>query len=68
MDLVQEQVAEATADALRDHRRMQNFGVGLNRCEECGDDIPEARRRLMPTATRCTSCQTDFETNSRRTV
>jgi len=26
-------------------------------CVECGEDIPEARRRAMPGATTCVHCQ-----------
>lgn len=30
-------------------------------CEECGGEIPEARRRAAPHAVRCIDCQTEFE-------
>ncbi|MTH95986.1 TraR/DksA C4-type zinc finger protein [Roseibium sp. RKSG952] len=30
-------------------------------CEECGDEIEEARREAMPSATRCVLCQDIFE-------
>lgn len=66
MDLVQAQQAEFTADALRDHWRKQPLGQGLSHCEECGDPIPEARRRVMPTARLCMPCQKDLEIESRR--
>lgn len=39
-----------------------NMGsVGSLVCEECGKPIPEARRRAMPTCTRCIECQEKFE-------
>jgi len=30
-------------------------------CEDCGGDIPEARRRVVPGCTRCIECQKLFE-------
>jgi len=30
---------------------------GATDCEDCGDDIPEARRVAAPFASRCTLCQ-----------
>jgi len=30
-------------------------------CIDCDEPIPEARRRAVPGATRCISCQTEFE-------
>ena len=30
-------------------------------CAECGDTIPAARLAAMPQATRCRTCQEDFE-------
>lgn len=37
--------------------------VGLSRffCDECGEGIPEARRKAVPGCTRCVDCQEDFE-------
>ena len=36
---------------------------GLSRffCDECGDEIPEARRIAMPGCTLCIDCQEEFE-------
>ncbi len=31
------------------------------RCEDCGGEIPEARLRAVPGATRCVKCQEEFE-------
>lgn len=30
---------------------------GTTYCEECGDPIPEARRKAVPSARLCVSCQ-----------
>jgi phage/conjugal plasmid C-4 type zinc finger TraR family protein len=30
-------------------------------CVDCGDEIPEERRKAQPGCRRCLSCQADFE-------
>ena len=30
-------------------------------CEDCGEPIPETRRRAVPGCTRCIECQTDHD-------
>lgn len=48
---------------------LKNQGVGTGypalsphlHCEDCGEEIPEARRRAVPGCTRCIVCQTEFE-------
>lgn len=62
----QERQAEFNADSLRDHRQRQKLGAGLTHCEECGEPIPDARRRAQPTATHCVGCLTAIEINQRR--
>lgn len=37
------------------HARLQ--GQGAEECEECGIEIPEARRRAAPWAVCCVECQ-----------
>lgn len=66
MDRAQDRQAEFTADALRDHWRNQKIGMGLSHCRECGEQIPEQRRKAVPTATHCIDCQTELEFNARR--
>jgi len=36
-------------------------GPSLERCEDCGERIPERRRRAMPGCTRCIACQEEAE-------
>ena len=38
---------------------------GSAECEDCGDPIPEARRRAYPSATRCTECQALHERHAK---
>ena len=55
-------------DNMRD-RRIRNIqaaivsdgGPEVIDCEDCGDEIPEARRRAMPSTKRCITCQTRAE-------
>jgi phage/conjugal plasmid C-4 type zinc finger TraR family protein len=36
-------------------------GEGLRTCEECGEEIPEARRRAVPGVRRCVACQAEAD-------
>lgn len=36
-------------------------GESAEECEECGDPIPEERRKAYRGCTRCVGCQTAFE-------
>lgn len=37
--------------------RSQLSRPGRNNCEICGDEIPAARRQLLPSVTTCITCQ-----------
>lgn len=37
----------------------------LDECEDCGDEIPEARRNAMKGCTRCIDCQELFDSRRR---
>jgi len=63
MDALQQQAMANATHARRDTesrqilatlRRLEEGEFGY--CETCGEDIPEARLALSPTATRCVSC------------
>lgn len=49
----------ALGRVLANRQRMN--GRGREDCEDCGDEIPKARREKVPGATRCVSCQSAFE-------
>lgn len=55
------QAAEERTAAIR--ASLQGEGQGW--CEECGVDIPEARRAAMPSAIRCAPCQEIAEAKGR---
>ena len=42
---------------------LKRIQPGLSRffCDECGDELPEARRIAMPGCTLCIDCQEEFE-------
>lgn len=35
-------------------------------CDDCGEDIPAARRKALPWAARCVECQTVYERRAAR--
>ncbi|CAI0937333.1 DnaK suppressor protein [Serratia quinivorans] len=59
MDLVQQRQQE-TLTAQINAARIKG-GVSASICEECDQAIPAARRAAFPGVTRCVSCQTIHE-------
>jgi phage/conjugal plasmid C-4 type zinc finger TraR family protein len=58
-DIATERQAEHLADCLAGIRRPS--GVSATHCDECGDVIPEGRRRAWPGVRLCVSCQAEAE-------
>lgn len=56
---VQDQIEDSIKDAVRDARARLPVGEGLRECEDCGEDIPEARRAALPGARTCIRCQSE---------
>ena len=54
---VQDQIDDTVADAVKGARIRMPTGDGLDYCEECGEKIPEGRRRALPGVRTCVSCQ-----------
>jgi phage/conjugal plasmid C-4 type zinc finger TraR family protein len=54
---VQEQIDASIADALADVRSRLPQGASRARCEECDEEIPEARRRAVPGVRLCVACR-----------
>ena len=53
---------ELELSALIAHARRGGEGTAsLLFCQECGDALPEARRRLLPGVTLCVDCQSEKE-------
>ncbi len=58
---VQEQIDATIKDALKNVRRRLPAGPSLKSCEECGKEIPEARRQAMPGVRLCIACQDEAD-------
>lgn len=54
---VQEQIDDSVADAVARARARLPAGPGELYCIECGEEIPEARRKALPGVTTCVACQ-----------
>lgn len=55
----QAQIDDTVEDALQRVRSEIPAGESLQECEECGEPIPEARRRALPGVRLCVSCQSE---------
>jgi len=54
---VQEQIDATVQDGVKRARSQLPRGPSLERCEECGGPIPEARRKAVPGVHLCVPCQ-----------
>lgn len=48
-------------DAALSMHRLNHSAVSATHCEECGDNLPEARRKAYPGCTMCVECQSEME-------
>jgi phage/conjugal plasmid C-4 type zinc finger TraR family protein len=60
---VQEQIDDSIADEVKRARALLAAGEGLLACEECGEPIPEARRRALAGVRTCVACQSRRDAN-----
>lgn len=62
---VNDQIRDSIADEVR--RARENLPRGESRlfCEECGEPIPEARRKALPGVRLCVSCQEESDREQR---
>lgn len=56
-DAVNEQINSTIEDAVARARKELPQGESLTECEECGEPIPEARRKAIPGVRLCINCQ-----------
>ena len=54
---VQDQIDDTVKDAVLAARARIPVGEGETHCVECGEEIAEGRRRAVPGAITCVSCQ-----------
>ena len=58
---VQDQIDASIDDAVKAARRRLPAGPSRSHCEECGAEIPAARREAMPGVRLCIPCQTEAD-------
>jgi phage/conjugal plasmid C-4 type zinc finger TraR family protein len=58
---VQDQIDASVEDAVELARSRLPKGESLTHCEECGADIPEARRKAIVGVRLCIACQQDLD-------
>ncbi len=63
-DGFQEQIEQTLQERML-KARLGLLGKGKSECEDCGDEIPVARRKAYPAAVRCINCQKLFEIKGR---
>jgi len=54
---VQDQIDATVKDGIERARSKLPQGPGLTHCEECGKEIPQARRDAVPGVRLCIACQ-----------
>lgn len=55
-ELTQQRIEMAVAA-----HRLNHSAVSATHCEECSDNLPEARRKAYPGCTMCVECQSNME-------
>ncbi len=56
---VQDQIDDTVSDGVMRARARMPTGEGETHCAECGEAIPEARRRALPGVCTCVACQSE---------
>lgn len=59
---VQDQIDATVKDAIKRARSQLPRGASRERCEECDEPIPEARRKALPGVAMCVVCQQEADT------
>ena len=54
---VLDQIEDTITDGVRAARARLPVGEGAEHCVECGEPIPEARRKALPGVVTCVACQ-----------
>ncbi len=54
---VQDQIDDTVMDGVLRARAQMPSGGAETHCRECGEEIPEARRRVLPGVRTCVECQ-----------
>ena len=62
---VQDQIDDTVKDAVLRARVMMPAGEGSDECEDCGEDIPAARRAALLGTQTCVACQSKRDASIR---
>jgi len=62
---VQDQIDATVEDAVKRARSELPNGESLQHCEECGKDIPAARREAVPGVRLCVTCQSELDAETK---
>ena len=62
---VQEQIDATVEDGIKRARDQIPKGESLENCEECGAEIPAARREAVPGARLCVTCQSAADADAK---
>lgn len=62
---VQDQIDASVEDAVQQARSRIALGDSLRMCEECGESIPEGRRKALAGVRKCIACQAAEDSESR---
>jgi len=62
---VQEQIDDTVMDAVLRARVMMPAGEGSDECDDCGEDIPSARRAAISGTRTCVGCQSKRDASIR---
>jgi phage/conjugal plasmid C-4 type zinc finger TraR family protein len=54
---VLDQIEDTITDGVLTARARLPVGEGADHCVDCGETIPDARRRALPGASTCVTCQ-----------
>jgi phage/conjugal plasmid C-4 type zinc finger TraR family protein len=63
---VQDQIDDTVKDAVLRARVMMPAGEGSDECDDCGEEIPAARRAALPGTRTCVVCQSKRDASIRQ--
>ena len=58
---VQEQIDDTVSDGVQRARARMPAGESSEECDECGEKIPEGRRKALPGVRTCVACQSEID-------
>lgn len=65
---VQDQIDDSVMDAVLLARARMPAGESATHCDECGDAIPQGRRRAVPGVRTCVACQSGRDARPARSA